>query len=55
MGLYVQMDLHSTNCYTGMIDEEGNKRLGRKLANDRGKIISALAPYQKEIVGIANG
>lgn len=53
MGLYVGMDLHSTNCYIGIIDEEGNKRLGRKLVNDRGKIISALAPYRKEIVGVA--
>lgn len=53
MRLYVGMDLHSTNCYTGIIDEAGNKRLGCKLANDRGKILSALLPYREEIAGIA--
>lgn len=53
MGLYVGMDLHSTNCYTGIIDEDGNKRLGQKLANDKSRIISALSPYREEIVGIA--
>ena len=53
MGLYVGMDLHSTNCYTGIIDEEGRKRLGQKLANDRSRIVSALSPYREEIVGIA--
>ncbi|MGB3942573.1 MAG: transposase [Candidatus Manganitrophaceae bacterium] len=53
MGLYVGLDLHSTNCYTGIIDEEGRKRLGQKFANDRSKIVSALLPYREEIVGIA--
>lgn len=53
MGLYVGIDLHSSNCYTGIIDEEGRKRLGQKFANDRSKIVSALSPYREEIVGIA--
>lgn len=53
MRLYVGMDLHSTNCYTGIIDEEGQPRFGRKLANERSTILSALAPYREEIVGIA--
>jgi transposase len=53
MRLYVGMDLHSTNCYTGILDEEDTPRLSRKLPNDRSKIVSALAPYRKEIVGIA--
>jgi len=53
MGLYVGMDLHSTNCYTGILDEEDTPRLSRKLPNDRSKIVSALVPYRKEIVGIA--
>ena len=53
MGLYVGMDLHSTNCYTGIIDEDGRKRLGQKFPNDRSKIVSALSPYREEIVGIA--
>ena len=52
MGLYVGMDLHSTNCYTGIIDEEEKQRFSRKLPNDKAKIISALAPYQNEIEGV---
>lgn len=53
MGLYVGIDLHSSNCYTGIIDEEGRKRLGQKFVNDKSRIISALSPYRDEIVGIA--
>ena len=33
MGLYVGMDLHSTNCYTGIIDEEEKPQFSRKLPN----------------------
>ena len=46
MRLYVGMDLHSTNCYTGIIDEEDTPRFGRKLTNERSKILGALAPYK---------
>jgi len=53
MGLYVGMDLHSSNCYTGIIDESSKRILTRKLANEKRKIISALAPYKKDIEGIA--
>lgn len=52
MGLYVGMDLHSTNCYTGIIDEEGKKRFARKLPNDKKRILSALSPHKAEIQGI---
>lgn len=53
MGLYVGMDLHSNNCYTGIIDEEEKQQFSRKLPNDKAKIISALAPYRDEIIGVA--
>jgi len=42
MRLYVGMDLHSSNCYTGIIDENSKKLLGRKITNDKRKIMSAL-------------
>lgn len=52
MGLYVGMDLHSSNCYTGIIDDEEKQHFSRKLPNDQGKIMSALAPFRSEIVGV---
>ena len=52
MKVYVGMDLHSTNCYTGILDEEENRVYGHKLANDKGAILSALSPYKKEVAGI---
>jgi transposase len=36
-----------------MLDEEDQPRFGRKLPNDRSKILGALKPYRKQIVGIA--
>lgn len=53
MRLYVGMDLHSSNCYTGIIDENSKKLFGRKITNDQRKIISALSPYKENITGIA--
>ena len=35
MGLYVGMDLHSTNCYTGIIDENEKQRFAHKLPDFR--------------------
>ncbi len=52
MRVYVGMDLHSTNCYTGILDEEDQPRFARKLPNDRAKILGALAPYREKIVGV---
>jgi len=52
MRLYVGMDLHSTNCYTGIIDEDEKQRFAHKLPNDKAKIIAALAPYQHDIAGV---
>lgn len=52
MRLYVGMDLHSTNCYTGILDENGQRSFSRKLPNDKAKVLSALVPYQSEIVGV---
>src|SRR3972149_6790146 len=53
MRLYVGMDLHSTNCYAGILNEGSKKILSCKLPNDRARIISTLAPYKENIEGIA--
>jgi len=52
MRLYVGLDLHSTNCYTAVLDETGKRQLSCKLPNDKKKILSALAPYHEEIEGV---
>jgi transposase len=52
MKLYVGDDLHSSNNYLAVIDEEGKRIYHRKLPNDRATIISTLAPYEGTIAGI---
>jgi len=53
MRVYVGMDLHSTNCYTAMLDEELTPLFSRKLANEPARILAALAPYRERVAGIA--
>ena len=52
MRLYSAFDLHSSNSYLGIIDETGKRVFKRKLPNDPGVILAALAPYRNDIVGI---
>lgn len=53
MKLYAAFDLHSSNNYLAVIDEEGKRQLQKKLPNDAGAIVTALSPYRKKIAGIA--
>ena len=48
MKLYAGIDLHSTNSYIGVIDENSKRVMGRRFPNDKGAILNALAPYQSE-------
>jgi transposase len=52
VGLYVGMDLYSTNCYTAIVDEKKRGFFSKRLPNDRGRILFALRPYQRRIKGI---
>jgi transposase len=52
MRLYCGIDLHSTNAYLVIIDEEDRIILRRRLANDLGLILSALGPYSNRLVGV---
>jgi transposase len=52
MGLYVGFDLHSSNTYVGIIDEDGKRVWKRKLRNNPDLISKSLRPYKKDIVGI---
>ena len=53
MKVYVGLDLHSTNCYTAILDQKEKRLFGQKMPNEKGKILSALSPYRKQIAGIA--
>jgi len=52
MGLYAGIDLHASNSYIGIIDDEEKRILSRRYPNDREKILNALSPYRKDLVGI---
>lgn len=52
MRVYVGIDLHSSNCYLVVLNEEEHVLFEKRLANDLGKILQALAPFREGIVGI---
>lgn len=52
MRLYAGCDLHSSNTYLGIVDEDGKRVFKKKLPNDREIILSALAPYKDTMAGI---
>jgi len=52
MALYTGFDLHSTNSYVGIIDEDGGRVWKKKLSNDPNLISAILKPFKKDIEGI---
>ena len=52
MRLYTGFDLHSTNSYIGIIDEEGKKIWKKKLRNEPSLILAALKKFKSDIVGV---
>jgi len=52
MGLYTGFDLHSTNTFVGIIDENGERLWKKKLRNDPSLISETLRPFKKDIEGI---
>ncbi|MBF0559599.1 MAG: hypothetical protein HQL08_12565 [Nitrospirae bacterium] len=52
MGLYTGFDLHSSNSYVGIIDEDGVRLWKKKLRNEPGLILETLRPFRKDIEGI---
>src|SRR5512143_263530 len=52
MGLYTGFDLHSSNTYVGIIDEDGKRIWKKKLRNDPSLILATLSPFKEDIVGI---
>jgi len=52
MRLYTGFDLHSSNTYLGIEDEDGKRLFKKKLPNDAEIILDILKPYKDDIVGI---
>jgi len=52
MRLYAGIDLHSSNNYLGIIDEEDKRIYKQKLSNDLREVLSALEPFKEEIEGV---
>jgi transposase len=52
MALYTAFDLHSTNSYLGIIDEDGKKIWKKKLRNDPSLISTTLRRFKRDIVGV---
>lgn len=52
MGLYTGFDLHSSNSYVGIIDEDGKRIWKRKLRNEPSLILAMIGPLKEDIVGI---
>ncbi len=53
MRLYTGFDLHSSNSYVGIIDENGKRSFNKKLPNDPAVIVDTLRPFRNDITDIA--
>lgn len=52
MKVYAGIDLHSSNSFVGVIDGQDRRLYKKRLPNDLDTILSALAPFKKDLVGV---
>jgi transposase len=52
MKVYVGMDLHATNTYVGMVDEENKVLHKQRFRNELPLILAGLDPFKKDIEGV---
>ena len=50
---HVGIDLHSTNSYIGIVDENGTRIFNKRVLNDLNTIIATLKPFKEKIKDIA--
>jgi len=53
MKTYAGIDLHSSNNYLGIVDDQDKRLFSRWLPNCIDTIVSALKPFRKTLTGIA--
>jgi transposase len=52
MQTYAGIDLHSSNCYLAVIDEQQRRLFSKRLPNSLDHILSALQPFKGELSGV---
>jgi transposase len=52
MEAYAGIDLHSSNSYIGIINQDNEKLFGKKMPNDLDQIINVLNPFKKDLKAI---
>ena len=49
---YAGIDLHSSNCYLAVIDQQQRQLLGKRLPNSLDQVQAALRPFKDQISGV---
>ena len=49
---FVGIDLHSSNSYIAIIDNDNKRVFKRKVSNDLQNVVHVLEPHRKQIKGI---
>jgi transposase len=52
MEAYAGIDLHSSNSYIGIIDEQDQRQFGKRLPNSLTQILLALEPFKKDLKAV---
>jgi len=52
MGTYAGIDLHSSNNYIGIMDQDHKRLFGRRLPNSLDKILLVLEPFKADLKGV---
>jgi transposase len=52
MKAYAGIDLHSSNNYLGIIDDNDKRLYGRRIPNDLNRVLMALEPFKNQLEGI---
>ncbi len=52
MGTYAGIDLHSSNNYIGIMDQDHKRLFGKRLPNNLDKILMVLEPFKSDLKGV---
>ncbi|RZB36620.1 MAG: hypothetical protein SRB2_01922 [Desulfobacteraceae bacterium Eth-SRB2] len=52
MGVYAGIDLHSSNNYIGIMDQDYKRLFGRRQPNDLNNILKVLEPFKADLEGV---
>jgi len=52
MKVYAGIDLHSSNNYLGIIDDNDKRLYGRRMSNDLNRVLIALEPFRDRLEGV---